>query len=52
MATVFWDGASCRLAIILMVEAASISETSGNFYQTTQRNMPEDNQLHTRRERI
>jgi hypothetical protein len=29
----------------LMVEAASTSETSVNFYQTTRRNNPEDNHL-------
>jgi hypothetical protein len=33
----------------LMVEAASISETSVNFYQTTRRNNPEDSHRHTRR---
>jgi hypothetical protein len=33
----------------LLMEAASISETSVNFYQTTLRNNPEDNRLHTRR---
>jgi hypothetical protein len=32
----------------LMMEAASSSETSVNFYQTTERNIPEDS-LHTRR---
>jgi hypothetical protein len=32
-----------------MVEAASTSETSVNFYQTTRRNNTEDSQLHTRR---
>jgi hypothetical protein len=31
-----------------MMEAASTSETSVNFYQTTQRNNPEDSHLHTR----
>jgi hypothetical protein len=31
-----------RAAIALMMEAASTSETSANFYQTTQRNIPED----------
>jgi hypothetical protein len=35
--------------IALMMEAASISETSVNFYQTTRRNNPEDSYLHTRR---
>jgi hypothetical protein len=33
----------------LMIEAASTSETSVNFYQTTRRSNPEDNHLHTRR---
>jgi hypothetical protein len=32
-------------AIALMVEAASTSETSVNFYQTTRRNNPEDSHL-------
>jgi hypothetical protein len=32
-----------------MMEAASSSETSGNFYQTTRRNNPEDSHLHIRR---
>jgi hypothetical protein len=32
-----------------MMEAASTSETSVNFYQTTRRNIPEESQLHTRR---
>jgi hypothetical protein len=31
------------------MEAASASETSVNFYQTTRRNNPEDNHLHLRR---
>jgi hypothetical protein len=31
--------------IALMMEAASISETSVNFYQTTRRNNPEDSHL-------
>jgi hypothetical protein len=33
----------------MTIEAASSCETSVNFYQTTQRNIPEDNHLHTRR---
>jgi hypothetical protein len=33
----------------MMMEAASTSETSVNFYQTTQRYNPEDSHLHTRR---
>jgi hypothetical protein len=32
-----------------MMEAASISEMSVNFYQTTRRNNQEDSHLHTRR---
>jgi hypothetical protein len=63
--TVFWDVAPCSLveidrrfrgvtasitkAIALMMEAASTSETSVNFYQTTRRNNPEDSHLHTHR---
>jgi hypothetical protein len=31
------------------MEAASTSETSVNFYQTTRRNSPDDSHLHTRR---
>jgi hypothetical protein len=34
--------------IALMMEAASTSETSVNFYQTTRRNIPENSNLHTR----
>jgi hypothetical protein len=34
--------------IALMMEAASTSETSVNFYQTTRRNNPEDSHLHNR----
>jgi hypothetical protein len=43
---VFWDVESL---ITLMMEAASISETSVNFYQTTRGNVPEDIHFHTRR---
>jgi hypothetical protein len=32
-----------------MMEAASTSETSVNFYQTTLRNNPDDSHLHNRR---
>jgi hypothetical protein len=40
----------CSLAIsFLMIEAASTSETSVNFYKTTRRNNPEDSHLHIRR---
>jgi hypothetical protein len=36
-----------------MMEAASTSETSVNFFQTTRRNNPEDSHLHTcRRENL
>jgi hypothetical protein len=45
---VFWVVAPCR-AIALMMEAASTSETSVNFYQTTRRNNSEYSHLHTRR---
>jgi hypothetical protein len=38
--------ASIIMAIALMMEAASTSETSVNFYQTTRRNNPEDSHLH------
>jgi hypothetical protein len=37
------------LLIALMMEAASASETSVNFYQTTRRNNPGESHLHTRR---
>jgi hypothetical protein len=59
--TVFWDVAPCSLVELyrhfrgadLMMEAASASETSVNFYQTTRRNIPEDSHLHTpRRENL
>jgi hypothetical protein len=42
--------ASTIKAIIIaqMMDAASTSETSVNFYQTTRRNIPEDSHLHTR----
>jgi hypothetical protein len=33
----------------MMMEAASIFETSVNFYQTTRRNNQEDSHIHTRR---
>jgi hypothetical protein len=36
-------------AIALMMEAASTSETSVNFYQTTRRYNPEDSHLRTHR---
>jgi hypothetical protein len=34
---------------MMAMEAASASETSVNFYQTTQRNNPENSHLHTHR---
>jgi hypothetical protein len=48
---VFWVVAPCSLVEVYrrMVEAASTSETSVNFYQTTRRNNPEDSHIHTRR---
>jgi hypothetical protein len=33
----------------MMVEAASISETSVKFYQTTRRNNTQDSHIHNRR---
>jgi hypothetical protein len=41
--------AFCVIALcsMVMMEAASTSETSVNFYQTTWCNNPEDNHLHT-----
>jgi hypothetical protein len=38
-----------KLVTTLMMEAASTSETSVNFYQTTPLKIPEDSYLHTRR---
>jgi hypothetical protein len=35
--------------IALIMEAASTSEPSVNFYQSTPRNIPEDSHLHIRR---
>jgi hypothetical protein len=46
---VFWDVSSIIRAIALMMVAASTSETSVNFYQTTRRSNPEDSHIHTRR---
>jgi hypothetical protein len=44
---------AAMVSIALTVEAASISETSANLYQTTRRNNPEDSHLHTcRRENL
>jgi hypothetical protein len=39
----------CCVGDALMMKAASTSETLVNFYQTTRRNNPDDNHLHTRR---
>jgi hypothetical protein len=36
---------AASIIIDLMTEAASTSETSVNFYQTTLRNIPEDSHL-------
>jgi hypothetical protein len=41
--------ASIIRVIALMMETASTSETSRNFYQTTRRNNPEDSHLRTHR---
>jgi hypothetical protein len=41
--------ASINRAIVLMMEAASTSETSVKFYQPTRRNNQEDGHLRTRR---
>jgi hypothetical protein len=38
-----------KALIALMMEAASTSETSVNFYQTTRHSNSEDSHLHTRR---
>jgi hypothetical protein len=53
---VFWVIALCSLLEVLaasiiraMMKAASTSETSVNFYQTTRRNNPEGIHLHIRR---
>jgi hypothetical protein len=48
--TFFWVVTPCKprgLLIALMMEAASTSETSVNFYQTARHNNPEDSHLHT-----
>jgi hypothetical protein len=34
-----------EVLIVLMTEAVSKSETSVNFYETTQRNIPEDSHI-------
>jgi hypothetical protein len=38
-----------EVLIALMLEAASTSKTSVNFYQSTWSNIPEDSHLHTHR---
>jgi hypothetical protein len=43
--TVFWVVAPCSKLMTLMMESASTSETSVNFYQTTRRNNPEDSYI-------
>jgi hypothetical protein len=60
--TLFWDVAPYSLVkptdvsddltgliIALMVEEVSSSETSGNIYRTTRRNIVKNNHLHNRR---
>jgi hypothetical protein len=37
------------MMMMIMIEAASTSEKSVNFYQATRRNIPEDSHHHTRR---
>jgi hypothetical protein len=48
---VFWVVAASIIwaMIALMMEAASTSETSVNFYQTTRRYNPKDSHLRSRR---
>jgi hypothetical protein len=43
---VFWDVA---MVIVLIMEAVHTSETWVHFNMTTQRYIPEDSKLHTRR---
>jgi hypothetical protein len=44
---VFWLVAPCGLVqVTMLMEAASTSETSVNFYQTTRRNNPQDVHIH------
>jgi hypothetical protein len=46
---VCWGAAPCGVVeITLIVDAVSTSETSVNFYQTTLRKIPADNQLDAR----
>jgi hypothetical protein len=44
-----WETWAIRAIIALTMEAASTSEPSVNFYQTTRDNISEDSGLHTRR---
>jgi hypothetical protein len=55
---VFWDVAPCRQQKFTDVSEVHhpgfltmkvVTKSSVNFYQTTRRNIPEDNHLHTRR---
>jgi hypothetical protein len=46
---VFWDVATYRVIITLMMEAVSFYETSVNIYETKRCDIPEDSRLHTRR---
>jgi hypothetical protein len=41
-----------KIEIALMIEAVNTSETSVNFYETTQRNIPKDDHFHIRRREI
>jgi hypothetical protein len=43
---VFWVVAPCSLVITNISEVLATSETSVNFYQTTQHRNPEDSHLH------
>jgi hypothetical protein len=46
----FTDVSEVLAALLALLRAAeSTSETSVNFHQTAQRNIPEDSNLHTRR---
>jgi hypothetical protein len=60
--TIFWDVAPCSLVEVvsevlaacitaMMMEAASTSEKSVNFYQTTRRNITEENHLNVKSNR-
>jgi hypothetical protein len=46
---VFWVVAPRSLHAIALMEAASTSETLVNFFQSTQRNNPEEGHLRTHR---